>query len=210
MKQANAIVVGVDVGGDAKGFHAVALQGGAIVKHLQETDPAAVASWCLERDALVVAVDAPCEWSKVGSSRRVERELKVSGSQIHCFATPTRKHAQEHKKGFYGWVFNGERLYQQLTNDYPLFNGTHSEGRICFETFPHAIVCAVAGRVISAKPKATVRRAALRRQGYDIGGLSNIDFVDAALCAVAADAFLKGRYQLFGDQEEGFIVVPKS
>jgi predicted RNase H-like nuclease len=55
-----------------------------------------------------------------------------------------------------------------------------------------------------------VRRAALKREGYDVSGLPNIDFVDAALCAAAADAFRINRYQLFGDREEGFIVVPTS
>ena len=45
--------------------------------------------------------------------------------------------------------------------------------------------------------------------GYDHGNLPNIDFVDAALCAVAADEFRKGDYQPHGDRAEGFIVVPK-
>ena len=77
-----------------------------------------------------------------------------------------------------------------------------------FESFPHAVVCALAGRVVPTKPKATVRRAALRARGYDVTCLVNIDFVDAALCAVAAEAFLKGCVQCFGDEQEGFIVVP--
>jgi len=107
-------------------------------------------------------------------------------------------------------VFNGERLYQQLMNNYALFDGKPRSGLVCFETFPHGIVCAMAGRVIQAKPKATVRRVALKNRGYDVRRLPNIDFVDAALCAVAADEFLNGRYQLYGDRVEGFIVVPAS
>jgi hypothetical protein len=38
--------------------------------------------------------------------------------------------------------------------------------------------------------------------------LSNIDLVDAALCALAAQALLAGRFQTYGDAREGFIVVP--
>jgi hypothetical protein len=47
----------------------------------------------------------------------------------------------------------------------------------------------------------------LREEGYDDGPLANIDFVDAALCALTAERFLLGRTTSFGDQEEGFIVV---
>ena len=112
-------------------------------------------------------------------------------------------------RDFYKWVFNGERLYRLLVAHYPLFNGQRTEGRTCIETFPHAVVCAMAGHVVSARPKATVRRQALRDRGYDVSGLPNIDFIDAALCAVAADEFRKGSYQLYGDQAEGFIVVPR-
>jgi len=35
-----------------------------------------------------------------------------------------------------------------------------------------------------------------------------VDFVDAGLCAITADAFVRGRVQLFGNKVEGYIVVP--
>ena len=111
-------------------------------------------------------------------------------------------------RAFYDWVFNGERLYQSLLPHYRLFDGSSQSGKIVFETFPHAVVCSLARRVIPARPKATNRRRMLREQGYDDGPLANIDFVDAALCAVTAERFLLGRTQSFGDQKEGFIVVP--
>ena len=105
-------------------------------------------------------------------------------------------------------MFNGERLYNQLFKHYALFNGARRAGPACFETFPHAVVCALAGRVVAAHPKRETRRAALRKPGYEVSMLSNVDFVDAALCAVTAAAFARGSYRLFGEQNEGFIVVP--
>lgn len=208
MREQVQTVVGIDVGGERKGFHAVALRGDTFVDKVTAADPAVIVTWCLDHKATVIAVDAPCWWSQTGKSRQAERELELSGEQIFCFATPTRERAENHKKGFYGWVFNGEKLYQLLTKTYPLFNGEGHKGPACIETFPHAIVCALAGRVASAKPKSLVRRKALQDRGYEIGSLSNIDFVDAALCAVAADEFRKGNYHSFGNREEGYIVVP--
>jgi predicted RNase H-like nuclease len=70
------------------------------------------------------------------------------------------------------------------------------------------VVCALAKKVVTAKNKLAIRRKALRDRGYDISRLQNIDFVDAALCALTAEAFLKDRWQCFGDKQEGFIVVP--
>lgn len=205
-------VVGIDVGGERKGFHAVALREGLFVVKIKSAEPSAIMDWCLDFPACVVAVDAPCMWSRTGSSRKAERELSMGGKIIQCFRTQTRERARElsESTGFYGWMFNGERLYRQLSLHYPLFDGTSRGGWVVLETFPHAVVCALKGRVVAAKNKLADRREVLRASGYDISGLTNIDFVDAALCALTADAFLKGRGQCFGDKEEGFIVVPGS
>ena len=198
--------MGIDVGGERKGFHAVALQNGTFVATLADSDPAVIASWCRQLKAVVVAVDAPCGWSGGAASRLAERSLAIGDHKIHCFATPTRTRAN--KSSFYKWVFNGERLYRQLAKHYVLFDGSRRAGQACFETFPHAVVCALAGRVVPARPKRETRRAALRHCGYDVGSLTNVDFVDAGLCAVTAAAFARGSYRLFGEKNEGFIVVP--
>jgi len=208
MSQPIQTVVGIDVGGERKGFHAVALRGDTFVDKTTAADPAVIVAWCLDHKATVVSVDAPCGWSQTGSSRLAERKLQISKKQIYCFSTPMREHAENHDKGFYDWVFNGERLYRLLVNDFPLFNGKRRKGQMSIETFPHAVVCAMEGRLVSAKFKVKVRRKVLQNKGYDISDLSNIDFVDAALCAVAADEFGKGNYQCFGNPGEGFIVVP--
>jgi predicted nuclease with RNAse H fold len=215
MSQPVQTLVGIDVGGEEKGFHAVALRGRMFVDKTTAADPAVIVAWCQDRGATVVAVDAPCQWSQTGSSRLAERELKLFGEKIFCFATPTRERAENHDKGFYDWVFNGEELYRLLVNDYPLFNGVLRQGKACIETFPHAVVCVMAGKVLKAANKKIERPNELKKRGYDISRLSdrktkgpNIDYVDAALCAVTADEFGNGKYQCFGNPEEGFIVVP--
>jgi predicted nuclease with RNAse H fold len=196
-------VVGIDVGGKTKGFHAVALHDG-VFETLTSAEPDEIVGWCLKQNITIIAVDAPCGWSQSGASRLAEREL--AGKRIHCFSTPTRTLADE--KSFYDWVFNGEKLYQRLFSHYPLFNGERGKLPVCFETFPHAVVCALSGRVVPSRRKAFTRRKVLQAWGCDDRPLSNIDFVDAALCAVAAEEFRHGRMRLFGGRDEGFIVVP--
>ena len=200
-------VVGIDVGGKQKGFHAVSLNDGEFLDKTTNLNPAAIVAWCLDQKASVIAVDAPCRWSKSGSSRLAERELNKQG--IWCFSSPTKQKALQ--RDFYKWILNGERLYECLeSHQFPRFDGERIDGLICIETFPHAIMCAMAGRVVPAKPKVKRRREALQNRGYDISNLSNIDFVDAALCAIAADEFQKNNYKRYGNREEGFIIVPTS
>ena len=58
-----SMVVGIDVGSEQKGFHAVALQGGTFVNKTTTTDPAEIVAWCLDQRATVVAVDARYTWA---------------------------------------------------------------------------------------------------------------------------------------------------
>ena len=203
--------VGIDVGGERKGFHAVALQGGAFVATLADSDPAVIAGWCRQLKAVVVAVDVPCGWSDGGASRLAERSLAIGGNKISCFATPTR--ARANRSNFYKWVFNGERLYRQLAKHYLLFDGSRRAGLTGFETFPHAVVCALAGRVVLARPKAETRRNALRQLGYDVSSLSNVDLVDAletqlAASRAAANLLSALGAELTGTPHNGKISVP--
>lgn len=198
-------VVGIDVGGEHKGYHAVLLCNNQIKDVKGDHDPQVIANWCIKQKATVVAVDAPCQWSMTGRSRVAEREL--NDNRMHCFFTPMRKLAL--KSPFYQWMFNGERLYKALAVHYHLFQNQRSRTRICLETFPHAIVCALKGRIISAKNKNKTRRDVLAEQGIESILLTNIDFVDAALCAVAAAEFRAGHFDEYGDHNEGYIVVPK-
>ena len=155
----------------------------------------------------MVGIDAPCGWSQTGRARLCERELASEG--IHAFATPSQVIGESHK--FYRWMHNGARLYRLLTFHYKLFDGTHSlSNPVCFETFPQAVACALAGTIVSAKHKSRDRRRLLREAGLSIDSLTNIDLVDAALCALTAHHLLAGTYKAYGDAAEGFIVVPKT
>ena len=81
-------VIGIDVGGPRKGFHAVALTDGQYSGHCATTGVSELVDWCSMKNGTVIAVDAPCLWSRDGRSRPAERQLMKKG--IYCFSTPTR------------------------------------------------------------------------------------------------------------------------
>jgi predicted nuclease with RNAse H fold len=201
----NKTVIGIDVGGARKGFHAVVLREGKVCGTKSDCEPKAIVDWCLEQEASVVGVDAPCLWSVAGKHREAERLLNQAG--MHCFYTPTRERAQGNP--FYGWMLNGEKLFQALRKHFSLYTGKREAKRVCFETFPHAIVCALSGDIVPAHPKTRVRREVLKKLGLDITLLTNIDLVDAALCAFTADAFRRNKITCYGEPKEGSVVVPK-
>lgn len=198
------VFAGIDVGGLKKGFHAVALRRRHVLDTFRSTKPEAVAAWCREVGAHVVGVDAPCGWSRDRGSRACERELAADG--IRCFSTPTRARAGANP--FYSWVRNGEALYAALASRHPLFDGTKRSGPVCFETFPHGVVCALAGRVVAAHPKGR-RRQVLSDWGLDVSTLGTIDEIDAALCAVSAAAFGAGPMKTYGTAGEGMLLLPR-
>ena len=79
-------VVGIDVGGVRKGFHAVALRDGVYAGQLATGDVQELAHWCRSVvGASVIAIDAPCRWSSDGRARPCKRELMRQG--IFCFET---------------------------------------------------------------------------------------------------------------------------
>lgn len=203
------IVAGIDVGGRAKGFHAVALEGGAYLEQFSSCDAVAVADWCRGNGIRVIAIDAPCHWSSTGRARTAERELMKE--TIWCFATPSREAAETHPKDHFRWMLNGAELFVKLIEaKYLLFDGVRwqTPPQMCFETFPQAIACALAGKIVSAKQKRSIRRDLLHRANIDTSKLTNIDQIDAALCALAAHQFVLGNFKPYGDTKDGFIVVP--
>ncbi len=202
-----SIVIGVDVGGPKKGFHAVALQDGHYREKFSTLIPTEIAAWCQKLKACVVGVDAPCRWGLTGRARPCERALAAEG--LHTFATPSQAKGRTHR--FYRWMLNGADLYRCLTPAYQLYNGQRSvSGWVCVETFPHAVACALAATTLSAKQKRADRSRLLQAAGVSTDALTNIDWIDAALCALAAHHLRAGTCMAYGDAAEGFIVVPHS
>jgi len=202
-------VAGIDAGGSRKGFHAVALKDGRYLGRLQTRRAPELVRWCREEiGARVVAVDAPCRWSKDAAGRAAERELLALG--IRCFLTPTRDEALGHPGGYYDWMCRGAALFKALEKYYPLAKGVpRTAGRRCFETFPHAITWNLRGGNAQAVRKRSQRLALLRAHGCRTGALTNMDWIDAAICALAADMFLAGRsMSCHGNPRTGCIIVP--
>ena len=199
------ITIGIDVGGIKKGFHAVANRDGLYLAHFHSIHPDEVASWVLSHNPSAVAIDAPSMFSLNSGSRKAERELVSNG--MRCFYTPTRALAA--KSRFYDWVFNGELLYQRL--GLPIFMGEQSQKTCVIETFPHAVQMSLwASDSNPVGNKRSVRESTLAlKANYDTSQLSNIDFIDAALCAVSADYFAHHQFTAYGCKTEGYIVLPK-
>ena len=95
--------IGIDVGGIKKGFHAVANRNGVYLAQLHSSNADEIATWVLDHQPSVIAIDAPSMFSPQGNSRQAERDLVKNG--MRCFYTPTRELAA--KSRFYDWVFNG-------------------------------------------------------------------------------------------------------
>ncbi|WP_254945151.1 DUF429 domain-containing protein [Cyanobium sp. AMD-g] len=200
--------VGIDVGGPRKGFHAVALTGGAYAAQLATSDAEALAHWCRSVVlASLIAIDAPCRWSIDGRARPCERELRQQG--IICFASPTRQAAACHPSGYYDWMLQGEALYRALEPSHPLATALPIDGPGCFETFPHAITWHLCGGQAQASQKRAQRRELLQQAGIDLAPLTSIDWIDAALCALTAWIVAAGGACVaYGEPQTGWIVVP--
>lgn len=203
------VVAGIDVGGERRGFHLVALKGAAIQSTWTTHDAAEAAAWCVNQGVCLVGVDAPSGWSQgidgKLNSRAAERDINREGFRI--FFTPERETGTKRK--FSHWMLNGERLYAELVKHYPLYGGEPSTpARCCFETYPYIAACGLANRRMSAKNKNRDRREIIRSAGIEPVSLKNQDFVDAAICALVAYSVHIDYCTAYGDSQEGFILTP--
>ena len=203
------IVAGIDVGGARKGFHAVLLEGRRVVDQRNTSDAEALARWCHRAER--IAIDAPCGWALAGQrSRLCERQPLAAG--IHCFATPTREAARASRSNFYGWMLRGEALYAALQgHGVPIARTAQAlQARCCFESFPHGITIALSPQLeVKAPLKLEQRPGLLERFGVALGGLSSIDWVDAAVCALFAELLAEGSpVDVYGEPDGGLLVLP--
>ena len=210
LRPAKRIVVGIDVGGARKGFHAVALADGIYLDRKQTPSVRELVRWVREEigGAQVIAVDSPCRWRSGKAVRAAELELLEDG--IRCFLTPTRSEAARNTTGFYHWMLRGAELFRALEKTHPPCHaGIAAGGKCTFETFPHAITWHLRGGKADATRKRAQRLALLRRHGVSVAALTNMDWIDAALCALAAEMFAaKHGMHFYGDRRAGHIVVP--
>lgn len=168
-------------------------------------DAAGAARWALSLAPDAIAIDAPCRW-RIDQPRLAEREL--ARARISSFPTPTEERARGHS--FFTWMIAGSQLYAALAPAYPVYTDEIAPHRVCIETFPQAVACALAGSIVSAKQKRSVRLALLQAAGFACDRLRSIDDIDAVLCAIAAEAFVTGNFKAYGDNGGGFIVVPRT
>jgi predicted nuclease with RNAse H fold len=204
------VAVGIDVGGKRKGYHAVAIRSGKYFASLSTKDVVELTLWCVESlRAKVIAVDAPCHWSIDGHARPAEIELMRKG--IWCFATPTQDRAIHHPTNQYGWMLQGEALFQALMKTYLLCSSLPpSDHNCCFETFPHAIAWHLTNGQADTSGKREQRRALLKQASIDLSALTNIDLIDAALCALTAyHAASGGKCVSYGEPKTGLIIIPE-
>jgi hypothetical protein len=86
---------------------------------------------------------------------------------------------------YYGWMLQGEALFQNLKPSHPLLTALPITGPGCFETFPHAITWHLRGGHATAANKRAQGSELLEQAGIDLASLTSIDRIDAALCCLA-------------------------
>lgn len=182
---------GIDVGGKTKGFHLVGLSEDNNLQSRHVLAPGDAVRTLKSWGARVVAVDAPMSWAAEGRARISERQLESYG--IHCFKTPCESIA--HDKSFYDWVRNGLALYDVLSEHKyrrPIeLSKVDKRSLRMIETFPHAIAMRLSTSDSRGRSKVRFRRQVLRENEINESQLRNIDFVDAALCALLARIYLE-------------------
>ncbi len=203
----SVIALGIDVGGARKGFHAVALNAArqVIGQPSRLASAAEIASLMITLNPSVVAIDAPCQWSQ-HKSREAERALARAG--IRCFFTPSRARARRNLT-FYGWMFQGEAAFAAASLTHPHYTGSTSVWGQTIEVFPHATTLALTRQATPKRvSKNQWRRQLLRSEGIDPSPLTNIDYIDAALCALTGLHALNGNFTPHGDPSGGYLVTP--
>ena len=83
-----ANVVGIDVGGIRKGYHAVLLSNGNLEATFQHTDPTALAAWVEDSKAITVAIDAPVDGAKMAALEKLNASYNIIKPVSPAFVHP--------------------------------------------------------------------------------------------------------------------------
>ncbi len=198
--------LGIDVGGERKGFDLVLLDEARTVletaRHVSVAQlPGLIDAWRPD----CVGIDSPPMWG-AGRERVTETELRRHG--LSFYQTPWLPEKQTN--AFYLWMVHGFRAFEAARDcGYKLFDGAGGVQGCAFETFPNAIAAVLTGRNRPPEVrKETWRRGVLEAQGIDAAALRGPDQVDAALAALSGVLALSGCFCWKGEPSEGVMVLP--
>lgn len=155
-------VVGIDVGGEKKGFHGCAIEGREVVAGpLRLRTVAAAAEWVRGLRPTTVALDSPCEPAADGDSSRADERTFNAAKICHIRWTPERRKL---RGAYYAWIVHGLGLYEALAAEVP--------DAAAIEVFPTASWTEWIGR------REGRRRAAWTSAGIERVGRSELDLAD--------------------------------
>lgn len=186
--------VGVDVGGQRKGFDVAVLDADTRVRLHRTRDPAevvALATW-----ARLVGVDSPAAWAPPGQASRPDERAFTKARICGIRYTPDEVRARARRDDFLDWVWQGLGLYAALgAAEIP-----------AIEVFPTAAWTRWLG------PRAGRSRPRWSREGLqrlrdhglvDVPSAAYQDARDAVAAALTARQATEGSVERFG-----MLVVP--
>jgi predicted nuclease with RNAse H fold len=148
-----------------------------------------------------VGIDAPSMWRPDGRCRAGEQTLLRRG--IRLFLTPTADRADH---PFYRWMKVGMAVWHVVEEcGYLRYPGAGPVRQCALEVFPHATATLLAGRRVDK----SARRQVVLAQGVILPDRIRQDGVDATLAALTVWYALRGQHEAVGDQESGWIVLPR-
>jgi predicted nuclease with RNAse H fold len=182
--------IGVDVGGERKGFDLAVINRTELLCLRQRLTWAEAARLVADVKPLVVGIDSPRSCAARGETSR-ECERMIAREVCGIRWTPDSSAVQH--GGYYGWVVEGLRLYAAL----------ESAQAEVIEVFPTASWTRWLGKR-GAESRSAWSRRGLKRLGLaSIPEPTNQDQRDAIAAAITAMQYSDGSTQSFGE-----IVVP--
>jgi SAM-dependent methyltransferase/predicted nuclease with RNAse H fold len=183
--------LGVDVGGNRKGFDVAVVSERRLVALQARLDAEAVLAIVAEHRPAVVAIDSPCCYAPDGQTSR-EGERRLNREVCHIRWTPDERRADG---AYYEWIHEGLVLYEALAK--------HS-GLEVIEVFPTASWTRWLGPRTGSRSDWT--RDGLARLGLeDVPRRTNQDQRDAIAAAVTARQHGAGSTESLGE-----IAVPRA
>ncbi len=202
MSTSGDLVVGIDVGGEKKGFHVAAASAstGRVFSLFHGLRADIVSDFLKQMEIAengkirVIAIDSPCKpYRESDSTRAAEKELRAKGYRI--FWTPKKEKYMEslEHEDTVSWMTNGGLLFSTLQNTFP--------GIAIVETFPTA----VSDRILSSRLSFDVSLLYNKESRKHYG-----DYIDSVLAASSAISLYYREFESIGDcDEQGPVILPR-